>query len=209
MSDPDATGEHLTGDGDPATADGGGAGDGRRAPGPDESELLAAFDRMRPQGSLQWGFDDAMRRIARPETGSATAPWNGLPDDLWDRGRSARIGRRFVGDVARVLADLLAADARTAAAAAAAGVNVATWDALRYLAARVGLLEARLDPARPRGGRTADEGAGPGRLGGRDRVLAGTSRPRVPGGGGRVGRRSAGRGRAGRRAPGPGGGAAG
>ncbi|HUY66979.1 MAG TPA: hypothetical protein VMV06_09190 [Acidimicrobiales bacterium] len=148
MSDPDTTGEDMTGNADPATAEGGGTGDGRGAPGPDESELLAAFDRMRPQGSLQWGFDDAMRRIARPETGSATAPWNGLPDDLWERGRSARIGRRFAGDVTRVLADLLAADARTAAAAAAAGVNVATWDALRYLAARVGLLEARVDPAR-------------------------------------------------------------
>ncbi len=110
---------------------------------------MAAFDRLRPQGSLQWGFDDAMRRIAQPDTDPATgaAPWPGLPEDLWERGRSALIGRRFVGDVAGVLADLLAADARTAAAAAVAGVNEATWDALRYLAARVGLLEARLDPA--------------------------------------------------------------
>jgi hypothetical protein len=148
MSDPDDTGGSLTGDGDPAPAPGGGTGDGGGSPGPDEAELLAAFDRLRPQGGLQWGFDDAMRRISRPETGSSVAPWNGLPDDLWERGRSALIGRRFAGDVTRVLADLLAADARTAAAAAAAGVNVATWDALRYLAARVDLLEARLDPAR-------------------------------------------------------------
>jgi hypothetical protein len=117
---------------------------------PDEAELLAAFDRLRPQGSLRWGFDDAMRRIAQPDTSAATGttPWPGLPDDLWERGRSALIGRRFVGDVTGVLADLLAADARTAAAAAVAGVNVATWDALRYLVARVELLEARLDPAR-------------------------------------------------------------
>jgi hypothetical protein len=117
---------------------------------PDEAELLAAFDRLRPQGSLRWGFDDAMRRIAEPDTNSLTgaAPWKGLPDDLWERGRSALIGRRFVGDVAGVLADLLAADARTAADAAVAGVNQATWDALRYLAARVELLEARLDPTR-------------------------------------------------------------
>jgi hypothetical protein len=63
------------------------------------------------------------------------------------RGRSARIGQRFVGDVAGVLADLLATDARTVASAAVAGANTATWDALRYLAARVQLLEARVDPA--------------------------------------------------------------
>jgi hypothetical protein len=52
--------------------------------------------------------------------------------------------------VASVLADLLAADARTAADAAVSAVNgdrfVATWDALRYLAARIEALEARNDP---------------------------------------------------------------
>jgi hypothetical protein len=91
-----------------------------------------------------------MRRIVEPDVSSLTgaAPWKGLPDDLWERGRSALIGKRFVGDVAGVLADLLAADARAAAGAAVAGVNEAAWDALRYLAARVELLEARLDPAR-------------------------------------------------------------
>ncbi|MGH9078640.1 MAG: hypothetical protein ACRDYE_00930, partial [Acidimicrobiales bacterium] len=72
----------------------------------DEQALLAAFDRLSPQGGLKWGFDDAMRRIAHPES-DATAPrWPGLPDDLWERGRSARIGRRFVGDVAGVMAEL-------------------------------------------------------------------------------------------------------
>ncbi len=119
-------------------------GDG--GPGPDEEELLAVFDRLSPQGSLPWGFDDAMRRIAHPETDAAVAPWPGLPADLWQRGRSARIGQRFVGDVAGVLAELMAADARAAAAAAAAGTNAATWDALRYLAARVEALEAAGDP---------------------------------------------------------------
>jgi hypothetical protein len=120
--------------------------------GPDEEELLNAFDRLRPQGSLQWGFDDAMRRIDRPDVDSSAGalPWRGLPDDLWDRGRSARIGQRFVGDVARVMADVLAADARQAADAAVAAVNgdrfIATWDALRYLSARVEALEARVDP---------------------------------------------------------------
>jgi hypothetical protein len=117
-------------------------------PGPDEEELLAAFDRLRPQGSLRWGFDDAMRRVANTDGQAAAgaAPWEGLPTDLWERGRTARIGRRFVGDVAGVLAGLLAADARRVADAAVAGVNAANWDALRYLAARVELLEARVDP---------------------------------------------------------------
>jgi hypothetical protein len=114
-----------------------------------DAELLAAFDRMSPQGSLAWGFDDAMRRIIHPDIASSTAagPWPGLPPDLWMRGRTAQIGQRFVGDVAGVLADLLATDARTVAGAAVAGANTATWDALRYLAARVELLEARVDPA--------------------------------------------------------------
>lgn len=126
----------------------GGAQVGDEPPGADETELLAAFERRSPQGSLRWGFDDAMRRIERPELDSAAgaAPWDGLPDDLWERGRSARIGQRFVGDVAGVLADLLAADARSAAAAAVAAVNVASWDALRFLAARVEQLESRVDP---------------------------------------------------------------
>jgi hypothetical protein len=120
--------------------------DHRPAAASDEQALLAAFERLSPQGSLRWGFDDAMRRIAQPETDVAAAPWPGLPDDLWERGRSARIGRRFVGDVAGVMAELLAADARATAAAAAAGVNVATWDALRYLAARVEALETAQNP---------------------------------------------------------------
>jgi hypothetical protein len=127
----------------PVPADG--AGDG---PGSDEEELLAAFDRLQPQGSLKWGFDDAMRRLSeRGEgTGAAGVPWEGLPDDLWERGRSARIGQRFVGDVAGVLASILAADARAAADAAMDDRLVASWDALRYLAARLESLEARVDP---------------------------------------------------------------
>jgi hypothetical protein len=122
------------------------------APKADEQALLAAFDRLSPQGSLQWGLDDAMRRIEHPDLDSAAsaAPWRGLPDDLWERGRSARIGQRFVGEVAGVLADILAADARSAADAAVEAVNgdrfVAAWDALRFLAAKVELLEARIDP---------------------------------------------------------------
>ena len=115
---------------------------------PDERELLAAFDRLSPEGSLLWGFDDAMRRV-KPSAAETPElhPWKGLPDDLWERGRSARIGGRFVGDVAGVLAGLLADDARRTAVEAVANANVATWDALRYLAARVEQLEARTDPA--------------------------------------------------------------
>ncbi len=147
MSGGGTPGEEEAGEQETAGRDGaaGVAGD-RVDIGADEEALLAAFDRLSPQGTLQWGFDDAMRRIADPETDATVAPWPGLPDDLWQRGRSARIGQRFVGDVAGVLAELMAADARAAAATAAAGVNVATWDALRYLAARVDALEAARDP---------------------------------------------------------------
>ena len=122
------------------------------AMGPDEAELLAAFDRLRPQGSVRWAFDDAVRRVDRPDLDSSagTLPWRGLPDDLWERGRSAQVGKRFVGDVARVMADILAADARAVADVAVDAVNgdrfVATWDALQYLSARVEALEARVDP---------------------------------------------------------------
>jgi hypothetical protein len=134
-------------EGDESGADG--LGD---EPHPDELELLAAFDRLSPQGGHRWAFDDAMRRIVQPSDWPSTAsvPWGGLPDDLWERGRSARIGGRFVGDVAGVLASILASDARQAADAvetANADRLTAVWDALRYLAARVELLESRVDPA--------------------------------------------------------------
>jgi hypothetical protein len=114
----------------------------------DEQELLAAFERRSPQGGLRWGFDDAMRRLEHPEIDWAAVgrPWRGLPDDLWERGRAAQIGQRLVGEVVGTMADLLAADARAAAEDVAGAVNVAVWDALRYLAARVEVLEARVDP---------------------------------------------------------------
>lgn len=118
----------------------------------EEAELLAAFDRLRPQGSAEWAFDDALRRVDEPDqaTASIAYPWRGLPDDLWERGRSARVGQRLMGDVASAMADVLAADARLAADAAVNAVNggrfVATWQALQYLAARVAALESRIDP---------------------------------------------------------------
>ena len=119
---------------------------------PEEVALLAAFDRLRPQGNLQWCFDDAMRRLDRPDHDSASGalPWPGLPDDFWERGRSARVGRRFMGEVTGALAELLAADARAAADAAVTSLHgdrfIAAWDALRFLATRVDALEDRLDP---------------------------------------------------------------
>ncbi len=138
--------EGRDGTSDDGADDAGGAGSTELPP--DERELLAAFDRLSPEGSLRWGFDDAMRRV-KPSAAETPAlhPWEGLPDDLWERGRSARIGGRFVGDVAGVLAGLLADDARRTAVEAVANANVATCDALRYLAARVEQLEARTDPA--------------------------------------------------------------
>ncbi len=118
---------------------------------PDERALLDAFDRLSPQGSLAWGFEDAMRRLADVHEGSgrSSASWSGLPDDLWERGRSARIGQRFVGDVVGVLAELLAEDARTVADAVQRAVGerlTGALDALRYLVARVDVLEGRIDP---------------------------------------------------------------
>jgi hypothetical protein len=118
----------------------------------EEAELLAAFDRLRPQGSPEWAFDDALRRVDKPDeaTSAIAYPWKGLPDDLWERGRAARVGQRLMGDVADAMADVLAADARLAADAAVNAVNggrfVATWQALQYLAARVAALESRSDP---------------------------------------------------------------
>jgi hypothetical protein len=118
----------------------------------EEAELLAAFDRLRPQGSVGWAFDDALRRVDQPDqaTSAIAYPWKGLPDDLWERGRSARVGQRLMGDVAAAMADVLAADARLAADAAVNAVNggrfAATWQALQYLAARVAALESKSDP---------------------------------------------------------------
>jgi hypothetical protein len=114
--------------------------------GAGERELLAGFDRLSPQGGLQWAFDDSMRRVAEPELETPDVQWKGLPDDLWERGRSAAIGQRFVGDVAGVIAEILAADSRAVAKNVSGHRFEAVWDALRYLAARVERLEARVDP---------------------------------------------------------------
>lgn len=125
----------------PGPADGSDSGEGI-----DQDELLAAFERRSPAGGLRWGFDDALRRIEDSDTAAGGAPWTGLPDDLWQRGRSAQIGQRLVGDVAGVMADILAADARAVADAMVGDRFKATWDAFRFLAARVDRLEGRIDP---------------------------------------------------------------
>jgi len=110
---------------------------------PAERELLAVFDRLAPQGSVRWAFEDAMARLER-EHGAPL--WQGLPADLWDRGRSAQVGQRLVGDVVTALADVLADDARRVAEEGVETRLRPAWDALRYLAARVEALEGRLDP---------------------------------------------------------------
>jgi len=110
---------------------------------PAERELLEVFDRLAPQGSVRWAYEDGMARLAREH---GAPPWRGLPADLWERGRSAQVGKRLVGDVVAALADVLADDARRVAEEGVGARLWAAWDALRYLAARVEALEGRLDP---------------------------------------------------------------
>jgi len=115
----------------------------------DEQALLDAFTRLAPQGSLRWIFEDAMRRLSTPtERSTWIEPWDGLPEDLWDRGRGARASERVMGDVINVVAQELTEytqrivdDARRTAPE-----EVAVYDALRYLAARVERLESATDP---------------------------------------------------------------
>jgi hypothetical protein len=119
---------------------------------PVEQAVLDAFERLAPQGDLRWNVADALRRLEEPHrsTVSGAAPWTGLPDGVWERGRAAQAGRRLMGDVTEAVATLLAEDARRVADAAT-GVGddrfTAVADAFRYLVARVERLEARCDPA--------------------------------------------------------------
>ena len=136
---------------DDPTDDGPGpAGPAEDGPAADEVELLAAFDRLSPQGSLGWALTDSLRRLEEPTAGpAATAPWRGLPDDLWERGRAAKAGQRMMGDVVDRLAELMDANARAVLEAGDRELRdrlVAAWDAVRFLAARVDRLERRVDP---------------------------------------------------------------
>ena len=144
-------------DGRPASSGPAGSFEGEHpapdALSPEEQGVLAAFERLRPEGSLRFAFDAAMLQLDRPEhTASTRLPWAGLPGDLWERGRAARISRRFVGDVTAALAEVMAADARAAADAAVSAGHEdrfrAAYDALRFLAARVETLEDRSDPSK-------------------------------------------------------------
>jgi hypothetical protein len=138
----------MTTDGTAATDGDGAATDG--APQPDELELLAAFERLSPQGTLGWAFTDSLRRLDEPTAGvAASAPWRGLPDDLWERGRAAKAGQRMMGDVVDRLAELMDLHAREILEAGDKELRdrlLAAWDAVRYLAARLERLEGRVDP---------------------------------------------------------------
>jgi hypothetical protein len=130
-----------------------GAGAGRDALPADERELLEAFDRLAPRGSvqgvLQWGFDDAMRRLSsEDERGTWVEPWDGLPADLWDRGRGARASERVLGDVITSLAQELTEYSQRIVddVRRTIPVDTAVFDALRYLEARLVRLEAAADP---------------------------------------------------------------
>ena len=123
-----------------------------RAPSAAEAELLDVFARLAPVASHRWNFEESMSRLnpqPPPALANVVPPWEGLPPDVWARGRSAQVGQRMVGDVLAAVADLLATDAR-AAATEAAGAQAqayrqqftAAWDALRYLAARLERLSA-------------------------------------------------------------------
>ena len=143
---PDNEADEVDGQGD-SSADG--------SPSEVEGELLAAFDRLAPAGSHRWNFEESMSRLnpqPAPDPAAVLAPWGGLPDDLWARGRSAQMGQRMVGDVVAALADVLVADSRATTAAAVGGQAeaarqqfIAAWDALRYLAARLDRLERPSD----------------------------------------------------------------
>ena len=132
-----------------AGADGSaGSGDSGHLPD-DERELLEAFERLAPAGSLQWGFDDALRRLSPSgDRGTWVEPWHGLPADLWDRGRGAKAGERMLGDVVATLAQELTEYSQRIVDDVRRTVptEAAVFDAFRYLAARVERLEADVDP---------------------------------------------------------------
>jgi hypothetical protein len=120
----------------------------------DERALLEAFDRLRPQGTVRWSFDDAVRRLTEPPgVPGRSAPWGGLPGDLWERGRGAKASERVLGDVVTIVAQELAAytdqaveESRGLTDLSVAELRRTTLDAVRFLAARVDRLEDAADP---------------------------------------------------------------
>jgi len=145
----DTTGPDVGGhDTDGATAD------PRAALPADERALLEAFDRLRPQGTVRWNFDDAVRRLTEPpDWPGRSAPWGGLPADLWERGRSTKASERVLGDVVKIVAqdlteytDRAVDESRGLTGRSMAELRRTTLDAVRILSARIDRLEAALDP---------------------------------------------------------------
>jgi len=115
----------------------------------DERQLLEAFYRLAPEDTVHWAFEDTMRRLSNPdERATWIEPWDGLPPDLWDRGRLARAGERAFGDVIkRVAQELTEYTQRIVDDVRRTTPEETTVSAaLRLLAARVERLESLADP---------------------------------------------------------------
>lgn len=120
----------------------------------DERRLLDAFDRLRPQGTLGWNFDDAVRRLVEPgEAPGRPGGWSGLPGGLWQRGRSSKASERVLGDVVKSVAqdlseytDRAVEEGHQVSEYALAELRQSALDAIRFLAARVERLENSVDP---------------------------------------------------------------
>jgi len=147
---------------DPGTSETSGRSDGepRTVLPADERGLLDAFDRLRPQGTLGWNFDDAVRRLVEPiEAPGRPAGWGGLPADLWQRGRATQASERVLGDVVQLLAqdlteytDRAVEESQQISANELAELRRSVFDAIRFLAARVEQLESSSDPVGLRAG---------------------------------------------------------
>jgi len=110
---------------------------------PIEEQLLAASGAWLP-GQPPVG----VRRRHAPALGAPSIEetvgvWEGLPPELWQRGRAGQVGERIAGRPTNAVARILAEDARRVTAAAVEAASRTAWDGLRYLAARVELLEGR------------------------------------------------------------------
>ncbi|HEX7459648.1 MAG TPA: hypothetical protein VF279_03395 [Acidimicrobiales bacterium] len=144
----------MTAEGPGSPEDGAEAPDPRAALPADERGLLEAFDRLRPQGTLRWYFDDAVRRLTEaPEGMGRPAGWGGLPADLWERGRSTKASERVLGHVITIVAqdvteytDRAVDEGRQLSADAVAELRATVRDAVRFLSARVERLESAVDP---------------------------------------------------------------
>jgi hypothetical protein len=115
----------------------------------DERQLLDGFYRLAPEDTVHWAFEDTMRRLSNPdERATWIEPWDGLPPDLWDRGRLAKAGERAFGDVIKRVAQELTeytqriVDDVRRTTPEETTVSAALWQ----LAARLERLESLADP---------------------------------------------------------------